>query len=40
MGGQVARAVPTAVVSPLADELEKVNRDLNSTAQFLLASLP
>lgn len=40
MGGQVARAVPSAVVSPLADELARVNQDLNSTAQFLLASLP
>jgi hypothetical protein len=40
MGGQVAQAVPSAVVTPLSDELEKVNRDLNSTAQFLLASLP
>ncbi len=40
MGGRVARAAPAAVVTPLADELAKVNRDLNSTAQFLLASLP
>ena len=40
MGGQVARGAPAAVVNPLADELAKVNRDLDSTAQFLLASLP
>ena len=40
MGGQVTRAVPAAVVTPLADELARVNRDLDSTAQFLLASLP
>lgn len=40
MGSQMAHAMPSAVVSPLADELEKVNRDLNSTAQFILASLP
>ena len=40
MGGQVALAVPSAVVTPLSDELEKVNQDLNNTAQFLLASLP
>lgn len=40
MGGQMARAVPSAVVSPLAEELEKVNRDLDSTAQFILANLP
>jgi len=40
MGGQMARTVPSAVVTPLADELEKVNRDLNYTAQFILANLP
>jgi hypothetical protein len=40
MGGQLARAVPTAVVAPLSDELERLNRDLDNTAQFLLASLP
>ena len=40
IGGQMARAVPSAVVAPLSDELERLNRDLNNTAQFLLASLP
>ena len=40
MGGQVARAAPAAGGTPLADELARVNRDLDSTAQFLLASLP
>ncbi len=40
MGGQAARAAPAAVVTPLAEELARVNRDLDSTAQFLLASLP
>jgi hypothetical protein len=40
MGGQVARAVPSAVVGPLSVELDRLNRDLDSTAQFLLASLP
>jgi hypothetical protein len=40
MGGQVARAVPSSVVNPLADELARVNQDLDNTAQFLLASLP
>ena len=39
-GGEMARAVPSAVVSPLTDELTKLNRDLDNTAQFLLASLP
>jgi hypothetical protein len=36
----MARAVPSAVVAPLTDELQKLNQDLNNTAQFLLASLP
>jgi hypothetical protein len=40
VGGQMARALPSAVVNPLADELNKINLDLNNTAQFLLASLP
>jgi hypothetical protein len=40
LGGEMARAVPSAVISPLANELERLNRDLNDTAEFLLASLP
>jgi hypothetical protein len=28
------------VVAPLSDELERLNRDLDNTAQFILASLP
>ena len=40
LGGEMARAVPSAVVSPLSNELERLNRDLNNTAQFVLASLP
>ena len=40
LGGQMAQAVPSAVVTPLSNELERLNRDLNNTAQFLLASLP
>lgn len=40
MGGQMAQAMPSAVVAPLAAELERLNQDLNNTAQFLLASLP
>jgi hypothetical protein len=40
VGGEMARAVPSAVVNPLADELKNINRDLDNTAQFLLASLP
>jgi hypothetical protein len=40
IGGQMAQAMPSAVVAPLAAELERLNRDLDNTAQFLLASLP
>jgi hypothetical protein len=40
LGGKMAHAVPSAVVMPLANELERLNRDLDNTARFLLASLP
>jgi len=40
MGGQLAQAAPSAVVAPLSDELARLNRDLDNTAQFILASLP
>jgi hypothetical protein len=40
MGGQITRTIPDAMMSPLTDEWERVNRDLTSTANFLLASLP
>jgi hypothetical protein len=40
IGNQVARVAPSAVVAPLSDELERLNRDLDSAAQFLLASVP
>ena len=40
MSGQLARTVPSAVVAPLTDELKRLNRDLDNTAQFILASLP
>jgi hypothetical protein len=40
MGGRMAQAMPSAVVAPLAAELERLNQDLNNTARFLLASLP
>jgi hypothetical protein len=39
-GGQIAQAAPAAVVAPLSDELERLNKDLQNTAQFLLASVP
>ncbi len=40
LGGRVTRAVPSGMVAPLSDELERLNRDLDQTAQFLLANLP
>jgi hypothetical protein len=33
-------SLPSATVGPLSDELDKVNRDLDRTAKFLLAALP
>jgi len=40
MSSQLAQTVPSAVVAPLSDELERLNRDLDNTAEFILASLP
>jgi hypothetical protein len=40
MGGQIARAVPSAVVAPLSHELQGLNQDLDKAAQHLLASMP
>jgi len=40
LGDQVVRSMPSAMVAPLSDELDRLNRDLDRTAQFLLASLP
>jgi hypothetical protein len=36
----MTRAMSAAVVAPLSDELDRLNRDLDHTAQFLLANLP
>ena len=33
-------SLPSVTVGPLSDELDKVNRDLDHTAEFLLATLP
>jgi hypothetical protein len=33
-------SLPSVTVGPLSDELDKVNRDLDRTAEFLLATLP
>jgi hypothetical protein len=40
LGDQMVRTMPAAMVAPLSDELDRLNRDLDKTAQFLLASLP
>ena len=40
LGDQMVRSMPSAMVAPLSDELDRLNRDLDKTAQFLLASLP
>ena len=39
-GDNATRALPSAVIAPLSEELVRVNLDLENTAQFLLASLP
>ena len=36
----MASAVPSTMLAPLADELKRLNQDLDNTAQYLLASLP
>jgi len=33
-------ALPSTVLSPLSDELQRLHRDLENTTQFLLASVP
>jgi hypothetical protein len=40
LGQLVAQSVPPSVVSPLADEFERLGQDLDRTENFLLASLP
>ena len=37
---ELVDALPSAAVGPLSDELDRVNRDLARTAEFLLATLP
>jgi hypothetical protein len=36
----VVDALPSVTVGPLSEELDKVNQDLDRTAEFLLATLP
>lgn len=40
ISGRIAQAIPSAVVAPLSDELERLSCDLDNTAKYLLASLP
>jgi hypothetical protein len=40
MGNQMSRTVPSAVIAPLSNELERLGQDLDNTTRFLLASLP
>ncbi len=40
LGNDMAQIAPTAMVAPLSNELDQLNKDLNKTAEFLLASLP
>jgi len=40
LGGTLIREAPTVALSPLSDELQRLNRNLADTGQFLLASLP
>jgi len=37
---EIVDALPSATIGPLSDELDKVNRDFNRTAEFVLAALP
>ena len=39
-GGQLIREMPDAALSPLSDEMQRLNRDLDGAKKFLLASLP
>jgi hypothetical protein len=39
-GQELMDSLPSVTVGPLSDELDKVNRDLDRTAEFLLATLP
>lgn len=37
---EMVKALPSVAVGPLSDELDKVNRDLDRTTDFLLAAVP
>jgi hypothetical protein len=40
MSQELMDSLPSVTVGPLSDELDKVNQDLDRTAEFLLATLP
>jgi hypothetical protein len=40
LGGNIVREAPDAAISPLQDEMQRMNHDLDRTKQFLIASLP
>ena len=39
-GGKLIHEMPDAALSPLSDEMQRLNRDLDGAKKFLLASLP
>ncbi len=40
LGRSLVREVPAAAVSPLSDEMQKIDRNMTEAKQFLLASMP
>jgi hypothetical protein len=40
LGSRLVRGAPGAALSPLSDEMERLEKDWARTEQFLLASLP
>ena len=40
LGGKLVREMPDAALSPLSDEMQRLNHNLASAQKFLLASLP
>jgi hypothetical protein len=40
LGGTLMRQAPEAAISPLNDEMQKLDHDLSNVKEFLMASLP
>jgi hypothetical protein len=40
LGGNLVSEAPAVAISPLSDEMQKINHNLSDTGQFLLATLP